>query len=268
MVSRVAWLYTALVVGSAAALTAVTPLHSYHQHFWVNLIILQLLFLICDCPPAPLAARQSAWSPSSAATLAGVVLLGPVGAALVGAVSVLSLRRQLRLAEPAVQRRHVRAGRVPGRPGLRRHGPARTGFGPPQVKRLPRPSLVPFAAAARGARAGQPAADVGGAAGQPGPQPGRRPAAGHGVQPAAAAGLRPGLRRARAGRRRAVRRDVWWRSPRCSSWCRCSWPGGRWASSPSSSGPTRPPWPRCARRWRPRTSTPAATASGSRAGPA
>ena len=98
MVSRVAWLYTALVVGSAAALTAVTPLHIYHQHFWVNLIILQLLFLICDCPPAPLASRQSAWSPSSAATLAGVVLLGPVGAALVGAVSVLSLRRQPRLA--------------------------------------------------------------------------------------------------------------------------------------------------------------------------
>ena len=98
MVSRVAWLYTALVVGSAAALTAVTPLHIYHRSFWVSLIILQLLFLICDCPPAPLASRQSAWSPSSAATLAGVVLLGPVGAALVGAVSVLSLRRQPRLA--------------------------------------------------------------------------------------------------------------------------------------------------------------------------
>ncbi|MGH3398863.1 MAG: HD-GYP domain-containing protein [Streptosporangiaceae bacterium] len=98
MVSRVAWLYTALVVGSAAALTAVTPLHSHHEHFWLDLVILQLLFLICDCPPAPLASRQSAWSPSSAATLAGVVLLGPVGAALVGAVALLSLRRQLPLA--------------------------------------------------------------------------------------------------------------------------------------------------------------------------
>ena len=98
MVSRVAWLYTALVVGSAAALTAVTPLDSDHRYFWLDLTILQLLFLICDCPPAPLAARQSAWSPSSAATLAGVVLLGPVGAALVGAVAVLSLRRQLPLA--------------------------------------------------------------------------------------------------------------------------------------------------------------------------
>src|SRR5580693_6711742 len=98
MVSRVAWLYTALVVGSAAALMTITPLHSDNRHFWLDLVILQLLFLICDCPPAPLAARQSAWSPSSAATLAGVVLLGPVGAALIGAVSLLSLRRQLPLA--------------------------------------------------------------------------------------------------------------------------------------------------------------------------
>src|SRR6202042_2556833 len=54
---------------------------------------------ICDRPPAPLASRQSAWSPSSSATLAAVVLLGPVGAALVGAVSVLSLRRKLLVAE-------------------------------------------------------------------------------------------------------------------------------------------------------------------------
>jgi len=45
MVSRVAWLYTTLVVGSAAALMAVTPLNSHHQRFWFNLIVLQLLFL-------------------------------------------------------------------------------------------------------------------------------------------------------------------------------------------------------------------------------
>jgi HD superfamily phosphohydrolase YqeK len=60
---------------------------------------IMLLFLICDSTPTPLAARQSAWSPSSSATLAAVVLLGPVGAALVGAVSVLSLRRKLLVAE-------------------------------------------------------------------------------------------------------------------------------------------------------------------------
>ena len=61
--------------------------------------MLRLLFLICDSTPTPLASRQSAWSPSSSATLAAVVLLGPAGAALVGAISVISLRRHLILAE-------------------------------------------------------------------------------------------------------------------------------------------------------------------------
>jgi len=84
MVSRVAWLYTAVVVGSAAALVTVSWPPRVDGSFWGDLIILQLLFLICDSPSAPLGARQSAWSPSSAATLAAVVLLGPVGAALTG----------------------------------------------------------------------------------------------------------------------------------------------------------------------------------------
>jgi hypothetical protein len=98
MVSRVAWVYTAAVVACAAAVVALTPLPTGQPHFVSSLIILQLLFLICDSTPTPLAARQSTWSPSSAATLAAVVLLGPAGAALVGAVSVLSLQGQLRLA--------------------------------------------------------------------------------------------------------------------------------------------------------------------------
>jgi hypothetical protein len=67
--------------------------------WWVMLGVLMLLFLICDSTPTPLAARQAAWSPSSAATLAAVVLLGPLGAALVGAVSLISLRRKTLLAE-------------------------------------------------------------------------------------------------------------------------------------------------------------------------
>jgi HD superfamily phosphohydrolase YqeK len=67
--------------------------------WWMTLVVLMLLFLICDYTPTPLPGRQSAWSPSSSATLAAVVLLGPMGAALVGAVAVLSLRRRLLLAE-------------------------------------------------------------------------------------------------------------------------------------------------------------------------
>jgi hypothetical protein len=98
-VSRAAWLYIAAVVIAAAALIA--PMHFTDQdlRWWFELGVLQLLFLICDSTPTPLASRQSAWSPSSSATLAAVVLLGPAGAALVGAISVFSLRRRLILAE-------------------------------------------------------------------------------------------------------------------------------------------------------------------------
>jgi HD-GYP domain-containing protein (c-di-GMP phosphodiesterase class II) len=99
-VSRAAWIYIAAVVIAAASVVVPKlsgPLMS--TSWWLVLGVLMLLFLICDSTPTPLAARQSAWSPSSSATLAAVVLLGPLGAALVGAVSVLSLRRKLLLAE-------------------------------------------------------------------------------------------------------------------------------------------------------------------------
>jgi HD domain len=99
-VSRAAWIYIAAVVIAAASVVA--PKLSgrpMSASWWMALGVLMLLFLICDSTPTPLAARQSAWSPSSSATLAAVVLLGPLGAALVGAVSVLSLRRNLLLAE-------------------------------------------------------------------------------------------------------------------------------------------------------------------------
>jgi hypothetical protein len=104
MVSRSAWLYISLVVLVTAALVDSVPLHpagaTITGHtFWYDLVVLQVLFLICDSTPAPLVSRQTKWSPSSSATLAAVVLLGPVAAALVGAVSVLSIKGQLRVAE-------------------------------------------------------------------------------------------------------------------------------------------------------------------------
>jgi hypothetical protein len=99
-VSRAAWIYIAAVVIAAASVVALRlsgrPMSA---SWWMTLGAIMLLFLICDSTPTPLAARQSAWSPSSSATLAAVVLLGPLGAALVGAVSVLSLRRKLLIAE-------------------------------------------------------------------------------------------------------------------------------------------------------------------------
>src|SRR5450432_3125843 len=98
-VSRMAWLYIAAVV--IVAVLLVVPLHArgYPGSWWLQLAVLQLLFLVCDSTPTPLTARQSAWSPSSSATLAAVVMLGPVGAALVGVIAVVSLRRHLLVAE-------------------------------------------------------------------------------------------------------------------------------------------------------------------------
>jgi hypothetical protein len=99
-VSRAAWIYIGAVVIAAASVVAPRfdprPLSA---SWWTVLGVLMLLFLICDSTPTPLAARQAAWSPSSSATLAAVVLLGPIGAALVGAVSLISLRRKTLLAE-------------------------------------------------------------------------------------------------------------------------------------------------------------------------
>ncbi len=99
-VSRAAWLYIAAVAVAVAVLVAPRlPGAMTTRWWWVTLIVLVALFLICDSTPTQLAARQSAWSPSSSATLAAAVLLGPVGAALVGAVSALSPRRSPLLAE-------------------------------------------------------------------------------------------------------------------------------------------------------------------------
>ncbi len=99
MISWSARFYIGLVVLATAALVPTTPLGAGRPHFWFELATLQLLFLICDSTPSPLASRQAKWSPSSSATLAAVVLLGPVAAALVGAVSVISIKRKVRPAE-------------------------------------------------------------------------------------------------------------------------------------------------------------------------
>ncbi|MGD0684644.1 MAG: hypothetical protein ABSA03_05955, partial [Streptosporangiaceae bacterium] len=75
--SWAAWLYAGVIALLAAALIAPAGFGSRGAHWWIELSVLRLLFLICDSTPTPLASRQSAWSPSSSATLAAVVLLGP-----------------------------------------------------------------------------------------------------------------------------------------------------------------------------------------------
>ncbi len=101
MVSRAAWLYIVLVAAITGVLMAMTPFGHPKgvRHALLALVVLQVLFLICNSTKAPLTSRQTKWSPSSAATLAAVVLLGPLAAALVGAASLVSPRRQLLLAE-------------------------------------------------------------------------------------------------------------------------------------------------------------------------
>ncbi len=94
------WLYFAAIVAVASVIIAIAPTGTADKTWWACYAVLALLFLICDSTPTPLAARQSAWSPSSAATLAAVVLLhGGFGAAMVGASAVLTLRRQVPLYE-------------------------------------------------------------------------------------------------------------------------------------------------------------------------
>jgi hypothetical protein len=145
MVSRAAWLYIALVVTVTAVLVSRTPVMPPHTiHPLADLIVLQLLFLACDSSPAPLASRQTKWSPSSSATLAAVVLFGPVAAALVGAIAVLSLRRNRRLAERLFNgAMHALCGLAAGKVYLALHGT----LGPPVAADFPK-IILPFAAAA------------------------------------------------------------------------------------------------------------------------
>jgi putative nucleotidyltransferase with HDIG domain len=100
--SLTTWLYIAAVVSAAGAILARVPVESAPPGFWTVFGVLAVLFLICDSTPTLLGVRQWAWSPSSAATLAAVVMLGRfagVGAAMVGAVAVLSIRGQVPVAE-------------------------------------------------------------------------------------------------------------------------------------------------------------------------
>src|SRR5215469_5317206 len=143
-VSRAAWLYISVVVLATTAVVAGAPpqaMPPYTHHEWlVILLCLQALFLICDTARTPLATRQMKWSPSSSATLAAVVLLGPMGAALVGATSVLSLRMHERLFNGAM---HALCGLAAAEVFVALHGR----LGIPVVKDFPN-IIWPFAAAA------------------------------------------------------------------------------------------------------------------------
>jgi HD superfamily phosphohydrolase YqeK len=130
LVSRAARVYIGLVALVTAALVFAVQLATgffsvgHVLHPWLALISLQALFLLCDSVKSPTTSRQTVWSPSSAATLAAVVLLGPIAAAFVGATSLISLRRQLRLAERLFNgAMHALSGLAAGEAYVRLHGP-------------------------------------------------------------------------------------------------------------------------------------------------
>lgn len=150
MVSRAAWVYISLVVLATAVLVSVAQRVTGFFHVghvpnpWVALASLLALFLVCDSVRSPMTSRQTVWSPSSCATLAAVVLLGPVAAALVGATSVISLRRRIRPAERLFNgAMHALSGLAAGEAYLALNGPI--GYPHPrQFQRL----VIAFAAAA------------------------------------------------------------------------------------------------------------------------
>jgi hypothetical protein len=100
-ITPAAWVYIGLVVIAAAVLVYRTPVlgRTYAPDPWRDLVVLQVLFLVCDSARGPLTFRQTRWSPSWAATLAAAVLLGPAAAAFVGAMSLLSVRPEPQLGE-------------------------------------------------------------------------------------------------------------------------------------------------------------------------
>ena len=222
--------------------------------------MLAVLFMICDSTPTTLTSRQSAWSPSSAATLAAVVLLGPGGAALVGATSLISLRRG-GLRERAFNgAMYALSAYAAGVAYLALGGH----IGVPMAGSFP-DIILPFAVAA----AVHVAVNHGllwtmllllppsGAS----PQRGRLDLhlslllvsdLGYATLGLLIAALWASGRPVRrgAGADAAVRGAL-----------------GDGAVRRAAARLRRPRWPRCARRWRPRTSTPAATASGCRAAP-
>jgi hypothetical protein len=88
--SRVALLYISAVAVTAAVLVARGPFTGLE---WQYVVFLGILVIVTESRATQLRKGQLSWSSSSAAMLASVVLVGPVGAAIVGACTAMGLRR-------------------------------------------------------------------------------------------------------------------------------------------------------------------------------
>lgn len=100
---RLPWaarLYVAVVVAVAAVLLA-RGTFTFSADSWRDIAVLGLLFAIAESTATRLSPGNLSWSANTAATLAAAVLVGPVGAGLVGACTAFSLRRGPSLAQRA-----------------------------------------------------------------------------------------------------------------------------------------------------------------------
>ena len=83
-------LYITAVVVIAVGLVA----HGPFSHVrWLDVVVLGLLLFISESTATRLRSGNLSWSANTTATLAAAVLVGPVGAALVGACTAFGLRR-------------------------------------------------------------------------------------------------------------------------------------------------------------------------------
>jgi HD domain len=139
--SHIAWLYIGSVIAAAAVVVALGP---YGGINWTEVGALGLLLIACESSATLLNPRGLAWSANTMASLAAVVLTGPVGAALVSCCTLFGLRRG-----PSVEQRlfntamYVLSAYLAGRTFLLFGGP----LGVPKSSSFP--GLIgPFAAAA------------------------------------------------------------------------------------------------------------------------
>jgi len=88
--SRIAWLYVGAVLAAAVVVLAKGPFTGLN---WSQIGVLGLLLVACESSATLLNARGLAWSANTMASLAAVVLCGPVGAALVSCGTLLGVRR-------------------------------------------------------------------------------------------------------------------------------------------------------------------------------
>jgi hypothetical protein len=92
--ARLPWparLYVGTIVIVAAVLVIRGPFGG--AAWWREVAVLGVLLVVFESTATLLRPKELAWSPAPIATLAAVVLVGPVGAALVGACTAFGLRR-------------------------------------------------------------------------------------------------------------------------------------------------------------------------------